>query len=434
MSDVLIEAKAVRKYFSRNGKVTRSDVGSRALSALLGRRSNKIPAAFDKDGFAALDDVSFQVKRGEAIGIIGRNGAGKTTLLNILAGFSRADLGEVRMHGRVVSLITLASGMQSDLTGRENIYTKGALIGLKENAIREREQDIIDFSELESFIDAPFKTYSAGMKMRLAFAINIHSEADIFIVDEVLSVGDFAFRNKCYDYFQTVKKNSAVVLVSHSMNDIAKFCDRAIFLHKGVVKAEGSPQSVISAYQSEEPEKPKEKKPAKPPAKLPAKLPAKSVPSSDAGGEVPLSAENLTQPVVSLNGKNLQQPQTFGHGTPAHFEFDFSVKNLQTKLSLSLVFYKNSLQMFNLETESDHCVIALEPENEEWVSVSLKCSIESFPLVSGTYSPVLVIHDGRRYLLRKMCAPITVEKDRLYRMGEFSVPKQWSVTTGADKK
>jgi ABC-type polysaccharide/polyol phosphate transport system ATPase subunit len=422
MSDVLIEASAVRKYFSRNDKVTRSEVGSIALSALLGRRSNKIPTALDEDGFAALDNISFQVKRGEALGIIGRNGAGKTTLLNILAGFSRANLGEVRMHGRVVSLITLTSGMQGDLTGRENIYTKGALNGLKESAIREREQDIIDFSELDLSIDAPFKTYSSGMKMRLAFAINIHSEADIFIVDEVLSVGDFAFRNKCYDYFQTVKKNSAVVLVSHSMNDITKFCDRAILLQKGVVKAEGNPQSVISAYQSDEAQKQKEKKLATP------------APSSNAGGEIPLSAENLTQPVVSLNRKTLQQPQIFGHGTPAHFEFDFSVKNLQTKLSLSLVFYKDSQQMFNLETESDHCVIALEPENEEWVSVSLKCSIESFPLVSGTYSPVLVIHDGRKYLLRKMCAPITVEKDRLYRMGEFSIPKQWSVTTSADKK
>ena len=115
MSDVLIEASAVRKYFSRNDKVTRSEVGSIALSALLGRRSNKIPTALDEDGFAALDNISFQVKRGEALGIIGRNGAGKTTLLNILAGFSRANLGEVRMHGRVVSLITLTSGMHGCL-------------------------------------------------------------------------------------------------------------------------------------------------------------------------------------------------------------------------------------------------------------------------------------------------------------------------------
>ncbi len=232
MTETLIKAVGLTKRFSRDAHYSQADVRRRVAHALLGRRV-KPTETLGETEFFAVKNLNFDARRGEAVGIIGENGAGKTTLLKTLAGILGPDSGALESHGRIVTLMDLSNGMQGNLSGRENIYVKGSLNGLSQKEIRRHEDDIIRFSELEDAIDAPFKTYSSGMRMRLAFAINIHSDADIFLVDEVLAVGDFKFRQKCMEHMQRIAKSVALVIVSHSMNDILRFCNKCIIIKAG---------------------------------------------------------------------------------------------------------------------------------------------------------------------------------------------------------
>jgi lipopolysaccharide transport system ATP-binding protein len=199
--------------------------------------------------FWALRDVSFEVRHGEALGIIGRNGAGKSTLLQILAGTLKPTTGEVGVNGRVAALLELGAGFNPEFTGRENVYMNGAILGLSREEMDERFDDIAAFADIGQFIDQPVKVYSSGMFVRLAFAVQVLLDPDVLIVDEALAVGDAAFQMKCMNRMKRLnEKGVTIVLVTHDVQTVRSFCHRAIWLHNGSVKSMGSPLDITSQY------------------------------------------------------------------------------------------------------------------------------------------------------------------------------------------
>ena len=206
----------------------------------------------DDDVIAALEDVTFTVAQGESFGIIGGNGSGKSTLLKCLAGILRATQGTVVVDGRVAALIELGAGFHPEISGRENIYINGAILGMDRKAISSRIDDIISFSGLEEFIDEPVKNYSSGMYVRLGFAVAIHTDPDVLLVDEVLAVGDEAFGHKCLDKIQELlAAKKTVIMVSHSLDLIEDLADRVMWLDRGTARMVGSPRRVIDAYRQD---------------------------------------------------------------------------------------------------------------------------------------------------------------------------------------
>lgn len=196
-----------------------------------------------------LNDISFNVHRGEALGLIGHNGCGKSTTLKLLNRILYPDKGTIEMKGRISSLIELGAGFHPDMTGRENIYINASIFGLKKKEIDARLEKIIRFSELEEFIDNPVRTYSSGMYMRLAFSIAINVDADILLIDEILAVGDANFQKKCFDKLRKIKEQgTTIVIVSHSMEQIKNICDQVIWLENGKIRGEGDPRVVCTEY------------------------------------------------------------------------------------------------------------------------------------------------------------------------------------------
>ncbi len=202
--------------------------------------------------FWALKDVTFQVRQGDVVGVIGRNGAGKSTLLKILSRVTSPSRGEVRLRGRVASLLEVGTGFHPELTGRENIFLNGAILGMDKNEIRRKFDEIVDFSEIGRFIDTPVKRYSSGMYVRLAFAVAAHLEPEILVVDEVLAVGDAPFQKKCLGKMGEVAGQGRTVLfVSHNMQAIKNLCDRGILIDKGRIAYDGTADEVVGAYLSQ---------------------------------------------------------------------------------------------------------------------------------------------------------------------------------------
>jgi lipopolysaccharide transport system ATP-binding protein len=216
----------------------------RAAAGLFAERS---PVATRE--FWALRDINFEVGTGEIVGIIGRNGAGKSTLLKILSRIVKPTTGEVNLYGSASSLLEIGTGFHPDLTGRENVYLSGAIIGMKRDEIRRKFDRIVAFAEIESFLDAPVKYYSSGMYLRLAFAISTHLEAEILIIDEVLAVGDAGFQKKCLERMMEISREGRTILfVSHDLTAIRKLCGRVMLLESGLLSEGGDAETVIANY------------------------------------------------------------------------------------------------------------------------------------------------------------------------------------------
>jgi ABC-type polysaccharide/polyol phosphate transport system ATPase subunit len=199
--------------------------------------------------FPALRGVTFNVPKGSTFGIIGRNGSGKSTLLKCVAGITRPSDGAIAVEGRISALIELGAGFHPEISGRENIFINGIMLGLSKREIQKRFDEIVEFAELKDFIDAPVKTYSSGMYMRLGFSVAIHVDPDVLLIDEVLAVGDQAFTVKCLDKFADFRRrNKTILLVTHSLDLVERFCDRALWLDKGKTLAEGEPRRVVASY------------------------------------------------------------------------------------------------------------------------------------------------------------------------------------------
>jgi lipopolysaccharide transport system ATP-binding protein len=218
---------------------------------LKGGAQNGVEAARKtREEFWALKDVSFEIKRGESVGIIGRNGAGKSTLLKLLSRITAPTTGRIELDGKVASLLEVGTGFHPELTGRENIYLNGAILGMRRVEIKRKFDEIVAFAEVERFLDTPVKHYSSGMYVRLAFAVAAHLEPDVLIVDEVLAVGDAQFQKKYLGKMQAVSQNEGrtVLFVSHNMQAVRQMCRRVIFLKQGGIAYEGDPHEAISAY------------------------------------------------------------------------------------------------------------------------------------------------------------------------------------------
>jgi len=256
MSDVVIRVKNLSKRY-RIGQLvepykTLRDVIANAAAAPFRRlRQSSIKGNPDSKYIWALKDVSFEVKRGEVVGIIGRNGAGKTTLLKILSRITTPTEGYAEIHGRVGSLLEVGTGFHPELTGRENVYLSGAILGMKKREIDEKFDEIVKFAEVEKFIDTPLKYYSSGMQVRLAFAVAAHLEPEILLVDEVLAVGDAAFQKKCLGKMGDVAKEGRTVLfVSHNMGAVLNLCEWALWLNDGRVTFSGGTNNTVEKYPS----------------------------------------------------------------------------------------------------------------------------------------------------------------------------------------
>ena len=199
--------------------------------------------------FTALNDVSLTVPKGRTLGVIGRNGSGKSTLLKLVAGITKPTTGTVRVAGRVSALIELGAGFHPEISGRENVFINGIMLGLSKREVAKRFDEIVEFAEMREFIDAPVKNYSSGMYMRLGFAVAIHVDPEVLLVDEVLAVGDEGFTHKCLDKFAEFKRrNKTILLVTHSLGLVERFCDEALWLDAGRIKGSGDPKRIVGAY------------------------------------------------------------------------------------------------------------------------------------------------------------------------------------------
>ena len=236
-----IEVRNVTKYFK-----VYTDKGHMLRERIVHIGRNK----YEKK--EVLKDISFDIKKGEAVGLIGKNGCGKSTTLKMLTKILRPSSGTIEENGRVSSLIELGAGFHQDLTGRENIYINASIFGFSRKEVDQRIDDIIEFSELEDFIDNPVRTYSSGMYMRLAFSVAINVDADILLIDEILAVGDVNFQTKCFEKLKEIKaQGTTIVIVSHSMGQIEMICDKCIWIEDGHIKEEGPAKAVDKHYLEE---------------------------------------------------------------------------------------------------------------------------------------------------------------------------------------
>ncbi|HEY7377818.1 MAG TPA: ABC transporter ATP-binding protein [Steroidobacteraceae bacterium] len=251
MSDLSLRMEHVYKKFSRG---ERHDSLRDMLPALAKRLMRRItaPSTLKKEEFWALKDVSFEVHGGEAVGIIGHNGAGKSTMLKHLSGIMRPTMGKIEVHGRLSALIEVGAGFHPDLTGRENIFLNGVILGMSRAEIRSKLDEIVAFSGLEEFIDTPVKRYSSGMYARLGFSVAAHIEPDVLVVDEVLSVGDFAFQAKSLEKMRSILRGGAtVIFVSHNLRAVTELCPRTLLLNHGELIQDGPTHEVINTYMEE---------------------------------------------------------------------------------------------------------------------------------------------------------------------------------------
>ena len=372
-SDVLIKVNNVSKIFCRDFKKSLW-YGLKDTAADILNPTHKSEDAKLRPGeFWANQNISFEVKRGECLGLIGHNGAGKTTLLKMLNGLIKPDSGSIEMRGKVGALIALGAGFNPILTGRENIYVNGSILGLHKKEIAAKLDEIVDFAELKDAIDAPVRTYSSGMQVRLGFAVAaVLVKPDVLILDEVLAVGDVGFVIKCLNRVQKILETAAVILVSHSPQYISRFCSRAIYLEAGRVDADNTDVSQVIAHYMDT-------------FKLtPALL-----------GDKSISYHNATLTVIpSHHDQNkLDKPTLLGTSTVI-FKIDIDLGNLPTQGKVKLFLEDGTLSVIAEISLRDNI---LEPNNR----TTLEAEIADLSLTAGLYSFLVVItspNDAHRYI------------------------------------
>jgi len=245
-NEILVEVEHISKKFCKDLKHSLWYGVHDLRSELLGRNKNR--CELRKDEFWAVKGVSFELKRGECLGLIGPNGAGKSTLLKMINGLIKPDIGKITVRGQVGALIELGAGFNPILTGRENVYVNASILGLSKRETDKKFNDIVDFAEIGDFIDTPVQNYSSGMKVRLGFAVAAQLDPDVLLLDEILAVGDAGFRAKCYDAIYSILRNAAVIFVSHNMAHINRMCKSVLLLERGVARSFSKPGDGVVAY------------------------------------------------------------------------------------------------------------------------------------------------------------------------------------------
>ena len=400
--------------------------------------------------FPALQGVSFRVPQGSTFGVVGRNGSGKSTALKLVAGITKPTSGTVSVRGRISALIELGAGFHPEISGRENVFINGIMLGLTKREIQRRFDEIVEFAELTEFIDAPVKTYSSGMYMRLGFAVAIHVDPDVLLVDEVLAVGDEGFTHKCLDKFAEFKRrNKTILLVTHSLGLVERFCDEAVWLDAGRKRAEGDPKRVTGAYVTDV-ERQEEQFLASTDAKA----------AQDLGGRLP-PAPSATDPrgrpvdagesaadmfragegrwgsggveirgVTLLNDQN-DATHVFHSGEPLTLRLNVHAQRTIT----DFVF---GVGLFNAE---GMCVYGTNTDIEEHQADTLTgdaeitLAIDALDLVEGTYKLDVAVHkrDGAPYDYHRLLYTFRV-KSRLKDVGIYRPKHHWRFAGGVKFK
>ena len=374
-----------------------------------------------------LKGISFQVRKGEAVGLIGENGCGKSTTLKMLTKILYPDAGSIEMKGRVSSLIELGAGFHPDLSGRENIYTNASIFGLSRKEIDERIEGIIAFSELGEFIDNPVRTYSSGMYMRLAFAVAINVDADILLIDEILAVGDAAFQAKCFSRMEEIKaKGTTIVIVSHALSQIEQVCERTIWIDQGVIRLEGSPRDVHPHYMSYMA------------SKNAGGAAQEETPSGETGPDASESTEETDEngnlkrwgsgearmQKVTVLDENGQEQRYFSPESPITVHVDYTAKQELTNAVIGLAVYgSDGTYVYGTNTLIDTAQPVCLKEKG---TIDLK--IRNLPVANGAYSIDLALHrpDGFNYDFWRDICRIHIA-DKAQTPGVIYLPHEWDV-------
>jgi ABC-type polysaccharide/polyol phosphate transport system ATPase subunit len=427
--ELLNVSKIYRRYGGRHFSTLKSALLQRSILRDL-RPSETFPA---------LTDVSFSVPKGATYGVIGRNGSGKSTALKLVAGITKPTSGTVRVEGRISALIELGAGFHPEISGRENVFINGIMLGLTRREIQERFDEIVDFAELSEFIDAPVKTYSSGMYMRLGFAVAIHVNPDVLLVDEVLAVGDEGFTHKCLDKFAEFRRRGkTILLVTHSLNLVERFCDEALWLDAGLALSHGDPKRVVGAYLTkvEEGE-----------GQLLAETTAKAV--EEAGREQQEGRDSQEGPDRPADPTSDMYQATEGRWGSREVEIT-DVAFLDAGGQPSFVFHSGDPMAVRLKVNAAHptedfvfgiglfnadgvCCYGtntyleeMEPERLEG-EAEATFSIESLDLVEGTYKLDVAVHkrDGFPYDYHRLLYTFRV-KSRTHDVGIYRPRHRWS--------
>lgn len=406
----VVQVQNVFKKYSRNANA-HLGYGMRDLfDHLLGRKPS---LELRKDEFFAVNDVSFELEQGDTIALIGRNGSGKSTLLKMMNGIVKPDAGRIVMDGRVQALINLGAGFNPALSGLDNIYNAAALHGFNRKETKAIVEEVIDFAELEDFIESPVETYSSGMKARLGFAVAVHLEPNILLIDEILAVGDAAFQNKCFTRLEELKAAKvSIVFVSHSQSAVIKLCKKAIWLHKGRVMSAGASKEIVEKYNEflESEEKTRlSKKPAPVPSPLPAQpgtnttAPAKNSEFSIYGA-IHSDSEQVDQVVVALFSDGAETNIVRMH-KEVTIKVQFFLKCEVAHLFSTLNFFrKDGLLVAAIASSRDD---RLGHVHQGCIEYEVR--IPDFDLCPGNYVIVMPIADGQKYLWRDVVKEIFVE-------------------------
>ncbi|HOR27844.1 MAG TPA: ABC transporter ATP-binding protein [Candidatus Sumerlaeota bacterium] len=438
MKPALIVENVYKKY-SRNAHA-HLDYGIRDLfNTLMGHRQR---LALRADEFYAVENVSFQLDQGDSLGLIGRNGSGKTTLLRMCNGLIKPDGGRIMVDGRVQALIALGAGFNPKLSGRENIYNAAAVMGMNSRQTRAIFDEIVQFSELEEFIDSPIGTYSSGMYARLGFSVSVHLQPDVLLIDEILSVGDHAFQNKCFRKLHQIKKQGVTfVLVSHSQTHIVQMCERAIWLHQGRLMQLGPSTEVVQAYLDfldqenlerlrEQPDG-AEAAPSRPKEEKRQPIPPAGARISEATRKA--AADGLYHAVYDEQDRVEDVRLEFYAGdSPVDvvtmhqrltIRYSFRLRQPVTDLNVSLVFYRaDGLQLSTISTLNGHL---LRDFHEGQIECEVE--IEDFCLVPGTYVLMMPIHEGQSYLYRNVVKEFVVRSNGRLSWAVLDFPYRYRV-------
>jgi len=435
-----IELQNVSKVYQRYGHRRQF---ATLKSALLSR--SLVSDLTPSETFPALRSVTFSVPRGQTLGVIGRNGSGKSTLLKLVAGISKPTTGTVKVHGRISALIELGAGFHPEISGRENVFINGIMLGLTKREITRRFDEIVEFAELTDFIDAPVKNYSSGMYMRLGFAVAIHVDPEVLLVDEVLAVGDEGFTHKCLDKFSEFKRRGkTILLVTHSLGLVEKFCDEALWMDAGRMKIQGDPKRVVGAYitdveKSEEQHlaagdaKAKESTvPISPDEPASAVLPDNPMETAEAPADMFRATEGrwgsreIEITGVELIGSDGAPAHVFHSGEP------FTIRVL-LRAPVEMHDFVLGIGLFNAEGV---CCYGTNTNLEELKAVRMlgdgeaRFSIDRLDLVEGTYKLDVAVHkqDGYPYDYHRLLYTFRV-KSRTKDVGIYRPPHAWSFSS-----
>lgn len=367
--------------------------------------------------FQALRDITFTISQGETFGIIGRNGSGKSTLLKLIAGIYRPDSGRIRAHGRVAGLLELGAGFHPEFSGRENIFINGIVLGLPKREVRRRFDDIVRFAELEAFIDEPVRIYSAGMFMRLGFAVAVHTDPDIFLIDEILAVGDEAFQLKCADKLAEFRRRGkTIVLVSHDLGAVERWCDQAIWLDEGTIQALGDPTKVTETYRN-------------PLGRSQALVPPEPAGESGEGRGRRWGTRDVEITSVRLMDAAGRPRSLYACGDPMMVEINYHIRKAVTDVVFGIaVLRHDGLWCYGTNTDIER--IPVPPLAREGV---VRVVLESLPLLAGSYYLDVAVHPriGEAYDYHSFLYPFEMTST-VKDAGICRIPHRWVLNSQED--